>query len=292
MRVILATDGSDDARAAAEWLGHFPLPRSARVLTLAVEPVPYAVPDMLMIPALDERARAAVTATAEGAREIVAPRYPNAEPRVVEGDPREQIVRVADEWAADLIVVGARGLTGLKEFVLGSVSSAVVRWAPCPVLVVKGRCQPLDRVVIGVDGSPDSMTAARFFASLPLERRTAVRLVAVVQPPAVPLSAMTMRVQEIEGMLSDFERERRTVLAGALGRLEGEFRDRVRTVEQSVLLGRPADVLVTESEHPDVGLVVVGARGLGPLKRLLLGSVSEQVLHRVGCPILVVKRRA
>ena len=292
MRVILATDGSEDARAAAEWLGEFPLPRSARVLALSVAPLPYVAPDMLMIPSLDEYGRAAVAATAEEARDIVVARFPDAEARVVDGDPRERIVRTADEWAADLIVVGARGLTGLKEFVLGGVSSAVVRWAPCPVLVVKGRRGPLDRVVIGVDGSPDSTTAVRFFAALPLEHRTAVRLVAVVQPPAVPLSAVTMRVSEIEAMLSDLERERRTIMAGTLGRLTSEFRGRVRTVEEVVALGRAADVLVRESEHPDVGLVVVGARGLAPLKRLLLGSVSEQLLHCADCPILVVKRRA
>lgn len=292
MRIVVATDGSEDARAAVEWLPHFPVPRTARVLALTVEALPFAAPDLFVVAPIDARLRAAAVATAEAARVALARSFPDAEARVVDGDPRETIVRVADEWAADLVVVGARGLSGVKEFVLGGVSSAVVRWAPCPVLVVKGRREPLARVIVAVDGSPDAMTAARFFAALSLEPRTAVRLLAVVEPPAVPYSAMTMRVREVEGMLSDLERERRTVMAGALGRLEGEFRNRVRTLEQSVVLGRPADVIVSEAEHPDVGLVVVGARGLGPLKRLLLGSVSEQVLHRVDCPVLVVKRRA
>jgi nucleotide-binding universal stress UspA family protein len=289
--VILATDGSEDARAAAEWLRHFPLPRAARVCALSVVPLPYAVGDMV-IPPIDERAHDAGLAIAEEARDIVAARFPNAEARVVDGDPRERIVRAADEWAADLVVVGARGLTGLKEFVLGGVSSAVTRWALCPVLVVKGRREPLERVVVAVDGSADSLTAARFFASFPLDRRLTVRLLSVVDPPAVPLAAMTMRAQEVQALLSDLERERRTVLAGTLARLEAEFRARVHTLESSVALGRPADVIVSECAHPDVGLVVVGARGLGPLKRLLLGSVSEQVLHRTDCPVLVVKRRA
>jgi nucleotide-binding universal stress UspA family protein len=291
MRVILATDGSEDARAAAEWLREFPLPRTSRLMSLAVEILPYAAPDMLMVPAIDERWRAAAMAIAEDGRDILATAFATVEARVVDGDPRERIVRMADEWAADLVVVGARGLTGLKDFVLGGVSSAVVRWAPCPVLVVKGRREPLDRVLIAVDGSPDATTAARFFAALPVDPRTVVRLVSVVEPPVVPLSAMTMRVHEVQAVLADLERERRTVMAGALGRLEAELRPCVRTLEQAVVLGRPADVIVSEAEHPDVGLVVVGARGLGPLKRLILGSVSEQVLHRVDCPVLVVKRR-
>lgn len=291
MRVIVASDGSEDARAAIEWLESFPLPETARVLAVSVATPPSMPPAALAPPVFDRTFRAAAERIAEDARTALASRFPEVEAHVAVGDPREALVRVADEWAAELIVVGARGLGALKSIVLGSVSNGVVRWARCPVLVVKGRRGGLERAVVAIDGSPDSMTAARFFASLPLDARMSVRLVAVVEPPLPPLWARDLPMPDTRDVVNEVVRERTTALAAVLARLEPEFRGRVRALEPSLVTGQPAETIVTTAAEPDIGLVVVGARGLGPLKRLLLGSVSEHVLHGVDCPVLIVKRR-
>jgi nucleotide-binding universal stress UspA family protein len=81
------------------------------------------------------------------------------------------------------------------------------------------------------------------------------------------------------------QEERREILA----RVSRDFVNRARAVESSVVVGHPADEIVRTAAGPDVGLVVVGARGLGRFKRLILGSVSERVLHHTACPVLVVK---
>ncbi|MBA3716005.1 MAG: universal stress protein [Pyrinomonadaceae bacterium] len=60
-----------------------------------------------------------------------------AEAVVRHGDPRTVIVEEAEHWSADLIVVGARGYTGLAKFLMGSVSQAIVSGAPCSVMVVR-----------------------------------------------------------------------------------------------------------------------------------------------------------
>jgi nucleotide-binding universal stress UspA family protein len=291
MRVIVASDGSENARAAVEWLEHFPLPPTAHVLALSVATLPYMPPEAMAPPVFDSTFRVAAERIAEDTRAALASRFAHVEAQIAVGDPREAIVRVADEWAAELIVIGARGLGTLKSIVLGSVSKAVVRWAPCPVLVVKRRHVGLERALIAVDGSPDSTTAARFFSSLPLDPRTAVRLVAVVEPPLPPFWAGEPPMPDTRDVLNDVVRMRTKELVSVLARLEPEFRGRVRALEQSVLTGQPAEIIVTTAAEPDVGLVVVGARGLGLLKRLLLGSVSEHVLQGVDCPVLIVKRR-
>jgi nucleotide-binding universal stress UspA family protein len=84
--------------------------------------------------------------------------------------------------------------------------------------------------------------------------------------------------------------ERRDILAGLLARLEAQFQGRVAAVESSVVVGRPSEEIVSAAGEPGVDLVVVGTRGRGPLTRLLLGSVSERVLHHAACSVLVVRQ--
>lgn len=289
MRVLVATDGSEDAKAATEWFREFPLPPESELRVLTAAPYPYAVPDIP--PALsdtDALLEAARHAAEEG-RAVLAHRWRDPAVLAVEGDPRDVIVRTADEWPADLIVVGARGLGAIKGFLLGSVSKTVVRHASCPVLVVKGRPHLLRKAVIAIDGSPDSLAAARFFASLPLDRGMDVHLLAVVRPPSLPVAAPEIPTANLWTAFDDMIRERKAELAGVLANVENDFRGRVKSIERSVVIGHPAEEIWRAAGEANVDLVVVGARGLGPLKRLLLGSVSEAVLHHVPCPVLVVK---
>jgi nucleotide-binding universal stress UspA family protein len=290
MRVLYATDGSENARTAAEWLNGFPLPPASRILTVAVVTLPPSALDIPTVRAYYDDLRTAAGAVVEQSRASLARRWETST-RVIEGEPREEIPRVAEEWGADLVVLGARGLGAVKGWLLGSVSTAVVHHAPCPVLVVKGRPQGLHKAVLAADGSPDSMTAARFFASLALERALAVRLVAVAEPPRLPIAAPEVLGVPLLSALDELAHARRTRLEGVLRNLEDELRPRVGSIEQSVVVGHSAEEIIAAAGEPGVDLVVVGARGLGPVKRLALGSVSERVLHQAPCSVLVVKGR-
>lgn len=110
MRVLLATDGSTDALAAARWLRDFPLPSTAsfRVLTVVALPSPsLGLPRVGELHAeLDAEGRRLAGETAK----LLGPRAEAAETRALEGSPSAEIVRAAEAWPADLVVVGARGL--------------------------------------------------------------------------------------------------------------------------------------------------------------------------------------
>jgi nucleotide-binding universal stress UspA family protein len=292
MRVLVATDGSEHARAAIAWFASFPIPAASTMLTLTVEPPRRLAPEARLFPHFEAFLFEAARHTADEARERLAGRFSDAEARVLRGDPREVIVQVACEWNADLVVVGARGLTGLKGLLLGSVSNAVVHWAPCPVLVVKGHPAPgVERVVVAVDGSAHALRAARFAAALPFDLRTTVAVVGVVDPPFVPLSATELPLPAIYALLEERLRERQAVITDALGEAAAEFHGRVRVVESLSKVGHPVESIVETAEEPGVELVVMGARGLGPLDRLLVGSVSDGVLRRVDRPVLIVNGR-
>jgi nucleotide-binding universal stress UspA family protein len=288
MHVLLATDGSNEAIAARDWLLTFPLPKSATIRVLAVATLPPTPPPQL-VPLAEyrqgviDRARLIAGET----RDALVDRWANLEACVTEGDAREEIVRMAEEWPADLIAVGARGLRRLKRVLLGSVSSSLVRYAPCPVLVVKGRRQGLTTAVVAVDGSPASRHALSFFASLPLDRQVGVQLLTVVEPPILATDP------ELPGPLSPLNhamREGQAEAEGMLRQLEADLKRTDLAVDRRVVVGRPGEEIAYAASSPGVDLVVIGARGQGAFTRLLLGSVSEYVVHHAECQVLVVRR--
>jgi nucleotide-binding universal stress UspA family protein len=287
MRVLLATDGSEGADAATGWLAGFPLPSSTEVLVVSVA----VMPQMLEIPVAAEITQAVVDA-ARGAAETacarLAPRWPSSV-KILEGDPRECVLAAAEKWGADLIVVGARGLGFVGRLLLGSVSTAIVHEARCPVLVVKQRAHALGKIVLAIDGSPDSMEAAGFLVSLPLDPGVSVRLLAVVEPPHFPRSATMEAAPAITAVTERVIAERRAALDAVLASVAGELKPKVSRIERSVLIGRPGEEIIEAANETGVDLAIVGARGLGPIKRLLLGSISERVLRHAECAVLVVK---
>jgi nucleotide-binding universal stress UspA family protein len=138
-RVVIATDGSDDSEAALESGIEFARAAGATTSLVYVRPAPRPV----IGDALHERrvgaevqaAWAAIDAAEARAAEVGV----EMEAEVLEGDAAEQILQLARERDADLIVVGSRGHGALARAVLGSVSHAIVHEADCPVLVVKSR---------------------------------------------------------------------------------------------------------------------------------------------------------
>ena len=150
MKVLLAIDGSSYSADAVRAVAAHPWPPGTVVKVLtAVEALIPTGPDIWFGVAGEstlELARREMTKQATrlvtGVAETMQASGLAVETAVVNGDPRSVIVDQAEEWAADLIVVGSRGTTGLKRFLLGSVAQSVVSYAPCSVAVVRGKQQP------------------------------------------------------------------------------------------------------------------------------------------------------
>jgi len=289
MRVMLATDGSKDARAAVAFLKELPLPPSTALRITIVVTLPSFTLDVPPVREFKRSVLDEARGIVDGARVALAPRGFAIETDVAVGDPKAEIVRMAEEWGADLVVLGARGLGPIKRFLLGSVSSAVARHARCPVLVVKGRPRKLGSVLVGMDGSEDSFQAVSFLQSLALPRQTKVRLLSVVEPLRYPASAPQALRGQLVRMLKELESERRGQFEKVLERAATQLDDKITRVTQSTPTGDPANEIVAAAAGYDTDLIVVGARGLGGMARLLLGSVSEKVLRYARCPVLIVK---
>lgn len=143
MKILLAVDGSSHSQEAVDEVARRPWPPRSTVRVLSVIQ-PYTPPATeVVLGATLEDIRRQQTADAEHltarAANAVKAADVSAETAVREGDPRSAIVDEADEWGADLIVVGSHGRTGVKRWLLGSVAGAIVSHAPCSVEVVRRR---------------------------------------------------------------------------------------------------------------------------------------------------------
>jgi nucleotide-binding universal stress UspA family protein len=147
MRILIATDGSPCSEAAVKELCSRPWPpdTEVKVVSVAHTPFPLVYDPFLVVAASyvesmeEERKRAAerVARAARHIRENAPDLRVTAE--ALEGSPKKVIVAQAEQWPADLILVGSHGYGPVKQFLLGSVSHAVALHAPCSVEIVRGR---------------------------------------------------------------------------------------------------------------------------------------------------------
>lgn len=183
-----------------------------------------------------------------------------------------------------LVVLGSRGLGGFSGLLVGSTGVQVATHAPCPVIVVRPvsaeppNSMAADQVVVGVDGSPLSVAAIEFgFAE-------AVRLgVGVV---AVHVAASRLPGDSsVDVLTEEHAPEQARLLAESLAGWQEKHPD---MPIRRVVLRRHAGRALAEASK-GARLLVVGSRGLGSFRGLLLGSVSHAVLHHAHCPVAVVR---
>ena len=203
------------------------------------------------------------------------------------GPPADVIVELAEKLGADLIVVGSRGLGAVGHLLMGSVSEGVVHYARCPVLVVRGGEEfwPPRRVVVGDDGSELAKRAAETGVSI--GKLFEADTLLVHGYPGLPLHPESLPRDErelYESIVEDDMRRATEALEGRVAELEAALGQRP---EFQVVTGDAAQALLDTAEENGPSLVVVGSRGLGPARRVLLGSISTKVLKAATVPVLV-----
>lgn len=139
----------------------------------------------------------------------------------------------------------------------------------------------LQHILIAVDGSAPSRKAARFGLALAEQCGARASLLTVLQPPEIipvgPLGTSIVASTHTDADLAN--------LRAQLDSIASEHPS--VKVERAVELGPVAETIIDFAAHKSVDLIVLGARGLGPAKRLLLGSVSDRVVHGAHCPVTV-----
>ncbi len=292
MKILIAYDGSELADLALKDLKRAGLPHGAEALVTSMAdvwmwPEDAEITITSAIKAREEAKKAVeeARALALGASKRIQADFPGWEVHS-EGcadTPAWGIIKRADEWKADLVVVGSHGRTALGRFFLGSVSQTVLTHARCSVRVARGRAQedalPV-RIMLGVDGSPGAEAAVSEVAERVWPSGTQVRVVAAINPLMVPA------LNWIEENYKDEREWVNKVVEAAAARL----RSAGLAVSTLIKESDPKRLLVHEAEEWKADCIFAGARGLRAIERLLLGSVSAAVAARAQCSVEVVRR--
>jgi nucleotide-binding universal stress UspA family protein len=207
-----------------------------------------------------------------------------AEAHVKTGRPDGEIVNLAEELDAGLVILGSRGFGSLKRALLGSVSNSVVRHAHSSVLVVRGEEEdpPWRKILLAVGGSKEAAAAAETAVEISGATGSELHLLSVLRSPYPGPEIWDVN----EERLQRIKRDIRTFVERPSGRekVKGS-----RVEEVHLAFGKPDKEVVALGERLDVGLVVIGSRGLGEARHALLGSVSNSVVCHAHCSVLVVR---
>ncbi|MDW8806473.1 universal stress protein [Streptomyces scabiei] len=202
---------------------------------------------------------------------------------VVAGEPLT--VLEAQSRAAELVVVGSRGMGGFVGLMVGSTAVHLAAHARCPVLVAREQRHEDGPILLGVDASAAGERAVDFaFAEAALRNTPLVALHAWTTwsaPLPAPQDASTPYANPPGALAAEEERLLAEALAGHRERYPGV------EVERRAVHGRTREALIEASRSAQ--LTVVGARGRGGFAGLLLGSVSQALLHHAHCPVAVVR---
>jgi nucleotide-binding universal stress UspA family protein len=265
-RIVVGYNGGAEADVALAW--------AVRTARLEHRPLRVVVASNAMDPVLGGNfhqhvERLAEERLAQAQRTLTEAQLPDAAACIAHGPTlRVLLYSVGPE---DVLVVGSQGHGPFFETIGGSISRHLARHASCPVVVVRPPSRPdAHGIVVGVDGSPESLVALRFACAR--ARRTGEEITVLhayrfLWPHPSASAALAGRVREW------------------VGPVRAEFVD-VRLVEE-LAEGSASDLLVNASRT--ASLLVLGCRGRDALVDLLLGSTSQDALHQAHCPVAIVR---
>jgi nucleotide-binding universal stress UspA family protein len=281
-KILLATDDSGDAELAATTAVSLAKSTGSELHVVHVwRPVPSVHFDALIRQEMEREAQEILD---EQVKKIEGLGATVAQAHLREGSTYEEIVAFAEEIEAGLIAVGSRGRGRIRRLLMGSISDALVRHATCPVVVV--RWKPVvfpAKILLATDASEEATLA--FQTAADLSERTGSEL-HVIHVGEVPLVYHPER-HGYGAEYEEHEREARQLLEAQVERIKGAG---VTVAQAHLRMGRADEEIVVLAEELGADLVAMGSRGLGGVRRGLMGSVSDSVVRHAHCPVLITRK--
>jgi nucleotide-binding universal stress UspA family protein len=195
------------------------------------------------------------------------------------GNPVEEIVRIAEEENAGLVLIGYPKRSLIERVILGRTAAKVIGYSPCDVLMIpEGATVNFNRILVGIDGSRFSMEAGQRALDLAQVFGGEVHALTVLDIP--------LERSMLYGVVQEAEKKSFPPLQNLAGQGE-RLGVRVRT---EIREGSPYATIVRYSEERQIDLIVLGTYGRTALGNILMGSVVERVASLSALPTLVVKK--
>jgi nucleotide-binding universal stress UspA family protein len=302
VKILIAYDGSAGADVALHDLRRAGLPLEADVLILSVadvrmpapasEPLSLRITDLERAVRMREAIRAQVLQVVEEVRMMaqqagtrVRAYFPawRIEIEAIADSPARGIIKKADDWQPDLIVVGSHGRSAVSRFFLGSVSQKVLNTVGQSVRIARESSalpEAPARLLLGVDGSAEAEGMVQLVANRVWRPGSMVRVVAVAD-----LSLLGSAV----GWVGAEETDTPQRIQRMVNTVAEQLQTADLNVTTSITEGDPKRILIEEARAWGAESIFLGARGLPRVERFLLGSVSASVATHAHCSVEIVQ---
>jgi nucleotide-binding universal stress UspA family protein len=294
MKLLLSTDGSDYSEGAARFLTRLAFDADDEITVLhVISWVPFQDDVASHYASLRQIKQDIAPKILNSAVSALMPLPVKVATESVEGYPDKSINEAAATADVDLIVMGARGLKGIKQLIIGSVTRSVAISSSKPVLVIKPpqfEASPRMKILFATDGSVHAGAAGKFLASMPFQQDSEITVLNVVWS-AVSDIPERLSLEIGEKVKEDVARARSIefeasgkVLESAVAFLKGRFAN----VNGLTRVGDPSAEILSLAEESNTDIIVVGCRGRKAV-RGLLGSVTRNILMHSKCSLLIGK---
>ena len=285
MRIVVGVDWSDEAFAAVEQIGLLYRPDDV-VLVHGVDLGMFHNPlvaGAVNLQGYDEFRQALIDAgrqAIERCRTLLPAETPSIRTLCEVQHPAAFILDSAATVKADLIAMGTHDHSRMMEMFVGSVSHRVLLHATVPTLIVKGKARPIARVLMAVEGREDAIRLQTWLTAHPFKNPVAVTILSVL----VPLHNISEQLMVGLGDWSEqSKRDAEQVVSDTAKALASlQF-----AVSTDVRMGDPVTTVCEVGKNHD--LIVVSSHGRKGLNRFMLGSVSDGIVHRASCSVLLVR---
>jgi len=300
--VLTPIDGSAQAVRAVPWAAKLAGAAGAVVLLRVIPAQPVYAESLFELVGAEDNIQNiqdawSRTATAElsEAAQVIAGSGVAVEQLVAAGEPEEEIVAVAARRGVDMIVMASRGRGAIGRAIFGRVADRVARSASVPVLILRTPDQDADdnvlvsRIVVPLDGSEIARHALPVASTLAKQLGVPVHIVRAVDPVSMPPvspgvfgAAPLISAEVTHQIWREAESEAQTTVSDAVSRLKAEGVD----ASGATLNGSPF-FAISDATSPE-DLLVLTSHGRTGVRRWLLGSVAEKLVHEADAPVLLV----
>jgi len=287
MRILIALDGSSSSDAVMQEAVKRPWPAGSEFAVVGVVD-PYF---FSKTPSLLDELKQSTQRSLEEQAKLLAEAGWQVSPNVILDNPRHALLRAAEQWTADLILMGSHGRGAVGRLLVGSTVQAVMRHAECSVEIVRSS-PDRDlahgmRVLVPTDGSDHTEAALRLVANQPWPKQSEFKLISIPEYPALVGEYPYYSPEQ----LAELTRCGRTQ-AGAAAKSGGELLAKVGLTTTCVV-AEPKETIARSilaiAEEWKADLIVLGSRGRRGFDRLIMGSVSETVALHAKCSVEVVR---
>jgi nucleotide-binding universal stress UspA family protein len=294
MKILLATDGSKCSENAARFLITLNLTHDDEITVFHVIKPPSLSGFAAQYYSNLEKFKTEIAPKIlETTARMLQPANAKIVTQQADGSPDVSIVQNASYEGFDMIIMGARGIRGLKSLFMGNVTRSVVNKSQKPVLVTrppKWEESETMKILFATDGSDASIAAAQLLSSLPFPEDTEVTLMNVIDSY---ISEIPERFHmEIDDRIKQDVADARTLeyetSAGIIQKTKPHLSEQLQKTDFLTKIGDPSIEILEQAEKIKADIIAVGYNGTGG-KQGMMGSISRRIFRHAPCSVLISK---